>query len=203
MPYNTVKEFEKTIADYCGSKYAVAVSSCTNAIFLSLSYWHTLEWRTPHLIKIPHRTYVGVGFCIYNCSFDIEFSKRKWKGSYELKPTKIIDSALRFKKNMHKKGNMTCISFHNRKHIPIGRGGMILTDDKKAYDWLKLARFDGREEKPLKEQKEYKVIGWNMYMSPEQAARGLVLFNNIKNKDLPDIDDYDTYPDLSKLGVFK
>ena len=35
--YN-VKLFEKIIANYTGSKYCVAVDSCTNAIFLSLMY---------------------------------------------------------------------------------------------------------------------------------------------------------------------
>ena len=32
-----------------------------------------------------------------------------------------------------------------KKKIPIGRGGAILTNDKKAYQWLKMARYDGRD----------------------------------------------------------
>ena len=38
-PYYIVDEFEKTIASLAGSKYAVAVDSCTNAIFLCLNIY--------------------------------------------------------------------------------------------------------------------------------------------------------------------
>ena len=54
----------------------------------------------------------------------------------------IVDSATRFTKNMYINKTLTCLSFHHRKHLPIGRGGMILTDSKKLM-WLK-ARYDGR-----------------------------------------------------------
>ena len=36
--WENVETFEKLVADYSGSKYAVAVDSCTNAIFLSVKY---------------------------------------------------------------------------------------------------------------------------------------------------------------------
>ena len=49
-----------------------------------------------------------------------------------------------------------------------------------------------------------KMVGWNMYMTPEQAARGLMLFDLIKNKDLPDLDSTKQgYPDLSKIEAYK
>ena len=44
---------------------------------------------------------------------------------------------IRMKRNIYKNDTFHCLSFHIRKHIPIGKGGMILTDDKKAYDWFK------------------------------------------------------------------
>ena len=34
--FEVVRQFERRIAKYAGSKYAVAVDSCTNALFLSL-----------------------------------------------------------------------------------------------------------------------------------------------------------------------
>ena len=37
------------------------------------------------------------------------------------------------------------VSFQIKKRIPIGRGGMILTDSKDAYDWFKYASYDGRD----------------------------------------------------------
>jgi len=86
-------------------------------------------------------------------------------------------------------GDFTCLSFQYSKHIPIGRGGMILTDDKKAVEWFRVMRNDGRREIP-KERDNVKLIGFNFYMTPEQAARGLSLyywriFNQPDPQDLP------------------
>jgi dTDP-4-amino-4,6-dideoxygalactose transaminase len=104
---------------------------------------------------------------------------------------------------MYTSGTFYCLSFHYKKHLPIGRGGMILTNDKKAVEWLKMARFDGRREIPLSEDNAT-IRGWNMYLTPEQAARGLVLFDLIKDKKLPDLKVEDQrYPDLSKWRVFQ
>jgi hypothetical protein len=81
---------------------------------------------------------------------------------------------------------------------------MILTDDQDAYEWFKRARFDGRDECSLLDQKDITVCGFNMYLTPEQAARGLQLFDLIKNKDMADIDvESQGYPDLSKYSAFK
>jgi dTDP-4-amino-4,6-dideoxygalactose transaminase len=76
---------------------------------------------------------------------------------------------------MYTPGFFYCLSFHYSKHIPIGRGGMILTDDKKAVNWFRVMRNDGRREIP-KELDDVKLMGWNFYMTPEQAARGLSLY---------------------------
>ena len=41
-----------------------------------------------------------------------------------------------------------------------------------------------------------KSIGWNAYMTPEQAARGLTLMANYPTykKDIPNIDSYENEP---------
>ena len=104
---------------------------------------------------------------------------------------------------MYLRESLMCLSFHAKKHLSIGRGGMILTDNKKAYEWFKKARFDGRSEVPLYKDK-IKFVGWNMYMTPEQAARGLMLFDLIKDKSLLDIDwKTQGYPDLSKIKAYQ
>ena len=36
--WDAVDLFEKTIAEYAGSKYAIAVDNCTDALFLCLKY---------------------------------------------------------------------------------------------------------------------------------------------------------------------
>ena len=197
ISYKVVNLFEKTIADYAGSKYAVAVESCCAAIFLCL------EYLSPDEVILPSRTYPGVACSVIHSGSKLLFNDYKWNGEYDLLNTGIIDSALRFKKGMHINNTMRCLSFHAKKLLPIGRGGMILTDDKDAYEWFKKARFDGRSTKPLNEDK-IDMVGWNFYMTPEQAARGLMLFDLIKDKDLPDLDvESQNYPDLSKIDAYK
>ena len=84
---------------------------------------------------------------------------------------------------------------------------MILTDDKKAYDWFRTVRYEGRSvDKDDINYMLYKndpnnSMGWNMYMTPEQAARGLELFENIKD-DNPDQEGSNVYKDLSKLDIY-
>ncbi len=179
---NVVRQFEKTIAKYCGAKYGVAVESCSMALFLSCLYCKVKE------VTIPKHTYFSVPAVIIHAGGKVKFSNLQWKGAYQLEPYQIIDSAVRFKKDMCKPGFFYCLSFQYSKHIPIGRGGMILTDNEKAAKWFKLMRNDGRREIP-KEKDFVKSLGWNAYLTAEQAARGLELFywRIYGKKDLPDI----------------
>lgn len=200
MAYQVVRQFERSICDFVGAPFGVAVESGTAALFLSLQY-HVKVKGFSGPVKIPARTYPSVPCSIINAGLPVEFETKEWAGVYELEPLKIIDAALRFKKGMYQAGTMLCLSFHAKKHLPIGRGGMILTDNPKADEWLKLARFDGREEVPLPES-QLPIVGWNMYMTPEQAARGLMLFQAFK--DAPDLNSKcQGYPDLSKVAAYK
>jgi hypothetical protein len=100
---------------------------------------------------------------------------------------------------MYIKNSLICLSFHAKKTLPIGRGGAILTDSKKAYEWFKCARFDGRHEVAL-DNDTLAFPGWNMYMTPEQAARGLELMQWIKDENIGSVD---PYQDLSKYEFYK
>jgi hypothetical protein len=63
---------------------------------------------------------------------------------------------------------------------------MILTDDVDAAKWMRLAEYEGRDRRVLHdEMPEPTICGWNMYMPPEQAARGILLFEELEenNKD--------------------
>lgn len=190
--FQVVRDFEETVAKYAGSKYAISVDSCSNALFLCCLYCK-IQGQT---ITIPKRTYPSVPCAIIHAGGKVAFEDLDWIGIYQLKPLPIIDGAKRFRKDMYVQDTFHCLSFHAKKHIPIGRGGIILTNDKDAYEQFKLMRFDGREECALSDQKEFKTLGWNFYMSPEQAARGLWLMGSVKdyNEDLLEIP---PYPDLS------
>src|SRR3990167_6384950 len=199
-PYTVVIEFEERIAEWAGSKYGVAVESGTAAIFLSLM-WTKEQLGNIGNVWIPKYTYPSVPCSIIHAGGTVKFKDFDWQGEYQLGLLNIWDSALRFKKGMYH-GGFQCISFHIKKHLPIGRGGMILTNDEKASRWLKKARFDGREPIPLLED-NFTMLGWNLYMTPEQAARGIQLFEVLRNQTLSDLSvEKQGYSDLSKYAIF-
>lgn len=195
-PFQTVINFETALASYAGSKYAVAVESCTAAILLSCAYYKVKE------VTIPSRTYPSIPCSIIHAGGKVKFENLDWSGIYQLKPYPIYDGAKRFRKGMYISGSLHCLSFHAKKILPIGRGGAILTDDEKAYKWLKTASFDGRHSGvPLSEDK-FEMIGWNVYMTPEQAARGHLLLS-MANDYYEDQKEIPPYPDLSKFDIYK
>ena len=97
---------------------------------------------------------------------------------------------------MYSDGYHVC-SFQIKKRIPIGRGGMILTNDIDAYLWLKKSTYDGRDLNIKYDEDIIKEFGWHYYMTPEDAARGIILMDSIKH-DEKDLGGHDNYPDLSK-----
>jgi hypothetical protein len=128
------------------------------------------------------------------------------KGAYQLKGSNVWDSALRFTADMYIKGTHMCISFTGPyKHFKLSKGGAILTDDEEAYYWFKRARNSGRRECSYHED-HFDMLGWNFYMMPELAARGLLLINQFYTTrgDKKHNEDLELpYPDLSKFEIYK
>ena len=116
--------------------------------------------------------------------YKFKFKKIDWEGDYDLHPLSIVDSACKFTNNMYKKGTLTCLSFHHRKQIPIGRGGMVLTDNQDAYEWLKMARYDGRHLDRKYDEDNFEMLGYHMYLTPEQACIGLEKLEEFEDKNL-------------------
>ena len=102
---------------------------------------------------------------------------------------------------MYIKDSFMCLSFHIKKQLPIGKGGMILTDDADAVEWFKKARYEGRSEVYYKED-NVKTLGWNMYMTPQEAAQGLCLLQNYPTHNR-DLDEPSGYRDLTQFKVFE
>jgi dTDP-4-amino-4,6-dideoxygalactose transaminase len=72
---------------------------------------------------------------------------------------------------------------------------------KKHMSGLKRARYEGRSEKYYKDD-DIKFLGWNMYMTPQQAAHGLSMMQNYpEHKE--DMDELNGYRDLTEFTVFK
>jgi dTDP-4-amino-4,6-dideoxygalactose transaminase len=198
-PYKIVQMFEEEIALYTNSPYAVSLDSCTNALFLCCKYLEVKE------VTIPCKTYLSVPMRIIQAGGEVIFDKNPdtnhWSGLYQLKPYPIFDSAKRLTSNMYQSGTFMCLSFHIKKSLGIGKGGMILTDNKEAYDWFKKARYEGRSEKYYKED-NISMLGWNMYMTPQEAAQGLCLLQNYP-ENVSDSHELNGYRDLTEFDVFK
>ena len=190
--FAVVDAFEKAVAEFAGSKYAVAVNTGTSALFLSLVY------RKPSFVTLPARTFVSVPMAVIHAGGKVNFRDYDWRGVYTLDPLDIVDGALRFRRGMYA-GGLHCLSFHARKLLNIGEGGMILTDDAKADAWLRKARYSGRGA-PTFRVEDIDMLGWQCYMTPEKAARGLHLMEYIA-PDLPD--QVVEYPDLRQCPVFR
>ena len=202
--YRVTEEFEKALSDYTGAPYVVTVDNASNAIFLALMY----ENVKGKVISIPCRTYPSVPCEIIHAGAKVSFEPvegNKIKGAYQLKPTNVWDSALRFTADMYIKDSHMCISFTGPyKTFKLSKGGAILTDNYEAYLWFKRARYSGRRECSYHDD-NFDMLGWNFYMMPELAARGLLLMNQFYNLDgtkKHNVDLEMPYPDLSKFSVY-
>ena len=196
-PYKIVKMFEEEVAHYTGAPYAVSVNSCTNAIFLACRY----EKVQGKEVIITKRTYLSPRQSIMQAGANLVFEDISWKGIYQLKPFPIYDAAKRLTSNMYIPGSHMCLSFHIKKHLKIGKGGMILTDSEEAVEFFRKARYEGRSELQY-HQDMIDEEGWNMYMTPEQAARGLMLMQNYPEV-VQDLPEDPPYRDLTEFEIFK
>jgi len=195
-PYDIVAEFERQVAEFAGAKYGIAVDCCSHGLFLSLKYL-----RATGVVTVPANTYISVPMNIMHAGCAVDFESIPWQGMYQLKPYPIWDAAVRWHSNMYQ-GGLHVVSFQLKKRIPIGRGGMILTDDEQAYQWLRRARHDGRSPDTPYIDDDIALPGWHYYMTPEDAARGLLLLQN-RLADFPDSADYTNYDDLRQRKIFR
>lgn len=194
-PYKIIKMFEEEMANYAGSKFAVATDNCTDSLLLCCEYLKVNE------VTIPARTYLSVPQSIMHSGGTVKFEDVRWKGIYQLKPYPIWDAAKRLTSGMYMKDSYMCLSFHIKKHLKIGKGGMILTDSEEARDWFRKARYEGRGEVMYHED-EIDINGHNAYMTPEQAARGLMLMQN-HPQHAEDLPEEPQYRDLREFPLFK
>lgn len=179
--WDWVTHFENEVANYCGSKYAVACDSNSNAIRLVLHYLEI----TNQDITIPAKTYVSVPNQIILSGNRPRFEKIEWDGMYELGNTAVIDAATALYKGMYEKylDSYMILSFHFKKILNIGQGGMILTNDSEFVEWARPMIYDGRHKDRMYDDDEFECVGWHMYMAPEEAKKGLEIFNSDRIQD--------------------
>ena len=196
--FDIVEEFERRVAEYAGAKYGVAVHSCTDA--LMLSFWLRKLQHGITKVVLPKHTYVGVPYAALNAGLVCRFVDMDWSGAYRIEPG-IVDAARRFHAGMYEEGTLYCLSFHWYKNLPIGRGGMILTNDETEAFMLKQMRYDGRTAGVAPDEDTFVLPGYHCYMAGDDAWQGIRLMENVKdyNEDIP----WDNYPDLSKYPIFQ
>ena len=208
--HKITEDFEKALCEYTGAPHAVALDNMSNALFLSLYFEKNVKKRlTSDHVIVPARTYPSVPCEVIHAGLKVKFNQvkgRKIKGAYKLLPSNVVDSALRFTADMYESGTHMCLSFTGPyKTLKLSKGGAILTDDYEAMLWFKRARFSGRRECSYHDD-HFDMLGWNFYMMPELAARGLLMMSQFYNLDGTKKKNEDLelpYPDLSKFEIYK
>ena len=198
MGFNVVTEFENKISEFFGSPYAIAVDSCTHGIELCLRY--TKETK----INVPKRTYLSVPFLAEKMGLEREWRDEEWKDYYTLNygNKKIIDAAVLWKKDSYLPNTFMCVSFQYQKHLSLGRGGIILLDNKNDYTQLKKMSYDGRLPNIPWRDQDIDTIGYHYYMTPETAQLGLDKLELEINTE-PRKWVVTDWPDLTKIKIFK
>lgn len=190
------EKFEQKFAEYVGSKYAVFVNSGTAALRLAI------EWnKTKHKLKtayVPSLTFAATAHEAVHAGLKIIWGDVD-QFSMCLEPTEegdiaipvhltgnrapvdykcpvVEDSAHLVERNQCKNSkNLVCFSFYATKNLSTGEGGMIATNDKFAYEWLKRARHHGIDRGPGGSPiYEVEFLGWKANQSDIMAAIGLV-----------------------------
>ena len=195
MSFEIVTKFESELADFFGSKYAVVLDSCTHGVELSLRYTNATE------ISVPKNTYISITFLANKLNIDLKWKDENWVDYYYLTDS-VIDAAVLWKKDSYVPGTLMSISFQFQKHLSLGRGGVILTDNEDAALSLKKMSYDGRVPNiPWREQ-DIETFGYHYYMTPEIAQIGLdKLQKAIETKPRQWV--VSDWPDLTNMKIFK
>ena len=166
------EEYEHNIAEYVGAKYAVAVTSCTDGIFLALkSLANPVICTVPSLSTTRFLNAIMYARCRYDIIDDVN-----WVGNeytlYEDESLKIIDSAQKFEFGQFKQYNDNdVIIFSNYPTKPVGglRGGVIVSNDEDRINWIRQASFFGEKFSINSWDGKLSFVGWQMYMDSIQA----------------------------------
>jgi len=194
--FEYVTEFESQVAEFFGAPYAVATDSCTHALELCFRYLKS------DCITIPKRTYLSVPMTCMKLGLNWTWKEDDWFDYYHLGSTNIIDAAVLWGQNTYISNTFMCLSFQFKKHLSLGRGGMILLSNKDDRRELKKMSYDGRDLSLPWAEQDITTMGYHYYMTPEVAKTGIELLND--RKKIPGKKwSHRDYPDLTKMSVFK
>ena len=196
MSFQAVEDFEGQVAAFFGAPHAVATDCCTHAIELCLRD-QDIQWYST-----PKRTYISVPFLAKKLNIDFDWRDEDWADFYYLGGTNIVDAAVLWKKGSYLPDTFMCLSFQFRKHLSIGRGGMILTDSSEAAARLRKMAYDGRDPITPWRKQNIETMGYHYYMTPEIAELGIKkLPEAIKTEPKQWV--VSDWPDLTQMEIFK
>ena len=195
MNFNVVTEFEKKIAEFFGAPYAIAVDACTHGVELSLRYTNADS------ISVHKNTYLSIPFLFRKLNIDLEWKNEDWKDYYYI-TDRVVDAAVLWKKDSYISGTFMSLSFQYQKHLSLGRGGMILTDNKEAAIQLKKMSYDGRLPNIPWRDQNIDTVGYHYYMTPETAQLGLDKLPKAIETE-PKQWTVNDWPDLTQMEIFK
>lgn len=195
MSFEIIKTFENEVAKFYNAPYAIATDSCTHGVELCLRYFGAKE------INVPKRTYLSIPFLAHKLNIKLNWKDENWTDYYYLTDN-IIDAAVLWKKNGYIPGTFMSVSFQYQKHLSLGRGGIILTDNQDVAIQLKKMSYDGRNPDKLWRDQNINTIGYHYYMTPETAQLGL---NKLPKaiETIPKQWTVKDWPDLTQMDIFK
>ena len=182
-----VVEFEKKIAEYVGAKYACAINSATNAIFLIMKMEEYMKART---VKIPSIIPPVVANAIITSGNKVEFTDNvKWVGNsyvmHKFRSYKVVDSAQKLEERQFAKeckpNDLMIFSHYPTKPLGGADGGVIVTDDYKKYKWMKEAVLNGTTFANNNWERSISFPGYKFYMNAIQAK---IVMNNFEKYDI-------------------
>jgi hypothetical protein len=131
----------------------------------------------------------------------LNWKDEDWLDYYYLTEN-IIDAAVLWKKDSYIPNTLMCVSFQFKKHLSLGRGGVILLDNERDAIELKKMSYDGREPDSPWASQDISSMGYHYYMTPETANIGLeklplAITTQPKQWTIND------WPDLTKMKIFR
>jgi perosamine synthetase len=215
-----VAEFEGLFAEFAGAKYAIATTSCTTALHLSLV---AMGIGSGDEVILPSFTFVATanaveytGATTVFCDIDLktfninvnQIERKITKKTKAIIPVHlfglsanmkaILDIAKRHRlrviedaacglgsyfhgKHVGTFGNAGCFSFHPRKAITTGEGGMIITEDQGFMVTFKSLRDHGASKSDLDRHvdrggsllPQFDQLGYNYRLTDIQGALGV------------------------------
>lgn len=197
-----VIKFEKTIAEFFGAPYGVAVDCCTNGLELCFRLDQQQRGNKVVIAKVPLYTYVSIPNMLDKINQPWKWEDNKWIGYYNLTDN-IIDAAVYWKKDGYVPGTKMVLSFQRTKHLSTDRGGMILLDNEEDASLLRKMAYDGRARTDVAWWKqEIDVVGYHYYLSPSKAELGMKNFDAVKDAQVKE-KNWDYYRDISNYPIFK